>query len=436
MMATFDQTVTYRNQPLTILAESVNVERLLASEAEREWEYLNILSIVRKILHDNEVWSHVQRDQVKIKALLGGITNQLLLIEKLDARNSSEKLVFRLFGQVTVEFIHRTMENIVFARLSEMGFGPTFYGVFENGRIEGFLPGTNLTPEEMTPEPVNLHIASAVAQLHSFQFPVVHHLSSLTFDELNSTNFSNLLNSSTFQSSSNQWLWNKLELFFHLAKDLTFPTTIQQEKYDKLSLSSIYEEFHWFKNTTNRLHQKHLSWQSNPSDQRIPADRVLGRLFALEEVLCHNDLLSGNIMLVSKEIDGVVVEGEKLVKLIDYEYGAYNYRGYDIANHFYECCGFDCNFARYPNKEKRHAFYTSYLTTANPSYFSNEQFLEGFDDIVLYFTLISNFFWGTWSIVQAKASTIDFDYLGYASLRYDAYFEQKKLFYDESKFEL
>jgi hypothetical protein len=67
---------------------------------------------------------------------------------------------------------------------------------------------------------------------------------------------------------------------------------------------------------------------------------------------------------------------------------------------------------------------------------SNEQFLEGFDDIILYFTLISNFFWGTWSIVQAKASTIDFDYLGYASLRYDAYFEQKKLFYDDSKFEL
>lgn len=67
---------------------------------------------------------------------------------------------------------------------------------------------------------------------------------------------------------------------------------------------------------------------------------------------------------------------------------------------------------------------------------SSKQFLGGFDDIVLYFTLITNFFWGTWSIVQAKASTIDFDYLGYALLRYDAYFEQKKLFFDESKFEL
>jgi hypothetical protein len=29
---------------------------------------------------------------------------------------------------------------------------------------------------------------------------------------------------------------------------------------------------------------------------------------------------------------------------IDFEYGSYSYRGYDIANHFNEYAGFDCEY--------------------------------------------------------------------------------------------
>jgi thiamine kinase-like enzyme len=29
---------------------------------------------------------------------------------------------------------------------------------------------------------------------------------------------------------------------------------------------------------------------------------------------------------------------------IDFEYGSYSYRGYDIANHFNEYAGFDCDY--------------------------------------------------------------------------------------------
>ncbi len=65
---------------------------------------------------------------------------------------------------------------------------------------------------------------------------------------------------------------------------------------------------------------------------------------------------------------------------------------------------------------------------------NNEQFLEGVDDMVLYFALGVNLSWGSWGIVQAKASTIDFDYLHYAWLRYDAYFYLKDLYYHESNY--
>jgi len=42
------------------------------------------------------------------------------------------------------------------------------------------------------------------------------------------------------------------------------------------------------------------------------------------------------------------------------------------------------------------------------------------------FALASHFFWGLWSIVQAKISSIEFGYMDYAQARFDAYFDQKR----------
>jgi len=37
---------------------------------------------------------------------------------------------------------------------------------------------------------------------------------------------------------------------------------------------------------------------------------------------------------------------EKLY-FIDFEYGSYSYRGYDIANHFNEYAGYECDYTLY-----------------------------------------------------------------------------------------
>jgi hypothetical protein len=64
----------------------------------------------------------------------------------------------------------------------------------------------------------------------------------------------------------------------------------------------------------------------------------------------------------------------------------------------------------------------------------NEDFLRGFEDMVVFFTFVPNLVWGSWSVVQAKGASIDFDYLSYAKLRFDGYYYLKERFYREGVF--
>jgi len=55
---------------------------------------------------------------------------------------------------------------------------------------------------------------------------------------------------------------------------------------------------------------------------------------------CHNDLQEGNILLRQNM-------GKFELVLIDFEYCSYNYRGFDIANHFMEW-KYDYTASEYP----------------------------------------------------------------------------------------
>lgn len=87
--------------------------------------------------------------------------------------------------------------------------------------------------------------------------------------------------------------------------------------------------------------------------------------------------------------------------------------------------GFEFNIRKdFPTEAVRRDFIRHYLArvlSLDDVDSVDEDIVAGFEDIVLRFTLASNFFWGTWSVVQAGSSSIDFDYLSYAALRYEAY---------------
>ena len=136
-------------------------------------------------------------------------------------------------------------------------------------------------------------------------------------------------------------------------------------------------------------------------------------------VLCHNDLLLKNF-----------IKNEKGIELIDFEYSGYNYRAFDIANHFNEWCGFDLNWDNFPSEDTQKRFLKTYLEAYYDSNKKDEKDLEkeinNMVEDIKWFDLASNFYWGTWALIQAALSSIDFNYCDYGRLRFKRYFEIKK----------
>ena len=82
-----------------------------------------------------------------------------------------------------------------------------------------------------------------------------------------------------------------------------------------------------------------------------------GFSFGMDKVLAHNDLLSGNMLYTPSPNS----DHRKLV-LIDFEYSGYNYRAWDIANHFCEAAGFEADFEKdFPDIQTRVLFYSKYI---------------------------------------------------------------------------
>ncbi|XP_073669341.1 ethanolamine kinase 1 isoform X3 [Paramisgurnus dabryanus] len=123
-------------------------------------------------------------------------------------------------------------------------------------------------------------------------------------------------------------------------------------------------------------------------------------------VLCHNDLLTKNIIYNPEE---------GTVKFIDYEYADFNYQAYDIGNHFNEFAGINnVDTSLYPSCELQFDWLTAYLESFKrcsgmESSVTKKEVKELYIK-VCKFSLVAHFFWCLWALLQAKHSTIDFDF--------------------------
>jgi ethanolamine kinase len=118
---------------------------------------------------------------------------------------------------------------------------------------------------------------------------------------------------------------------------------------------------------------------------------------------------------------------KETVSFIDYEYATPSPAAFDIANHFAEWGGFDCEHHLLPTKAQRLDFireyvqsYFAHLGNGNPAADQEAEVRQLFAEVDV-FRGIPGFYWGIWALIQATISQIDFDYASYAEVRLGEY---------------
>ncbi|XP_064824624.1 ethanolamine kinase 1-like isoform X1 [Oncorhynchus masou masou] len=332
-------------------------------------------------------------NHVKTKLFTDGTTNKLVgcYVEA----SPEDVVLVRVYGNKTELIVDRDNELKSFQVLHANGCAPRLYCTFQNGLCYEFMQGDALGTQDVRDPTILRLISREMAHIHAI------HAHNGCIPKPN--------------------LWIKMRKYFSLVAteftDQASNTRIQQEVPSQAVLE---QEMVWMK--------EHLSKLGSPV------------------VLCHNDLLCKNIIHNSKE-------GH--VRFIDYEYSSYNYQAFDIGNHFNEfagkkryigcilvmtctvhhilicvCSGMsELDYGLYPSREMQLEWLRVYLQAYKESTKKGEEVsdreLETLYVQVNKFALASHFFWGFWALIQAKYSSINFDFLGYAVLRFNQYFKTK-----------
>ncbi|KAG0003330.1 hypothetical protein BGZ65_001806 [Modicella reniformis] len=294
--------------------------------------------------------------------------------------NKCTQVLVRAYGKKSEVIIDRKQEIMNMIILSKLGLCPPLFGKFRNGLAYGCIPGNVFkVPDMRDPHKMDL-VARKVAIWHS-TVDIPGERTSKLFKTIH------------------KWIKEVPESFSKPAVQDIFAKNFDMAK----------------------LHQELATLESHLVALNSPV------------VFCHNDLLYGNLIYNESKDDAF---------FIDYEYGSYSYRAFDIANHFNEWAGFECEYENYPNREVQLTWLRSYLEVFNarstPPSPSSERSEDSVTEVELEqiyrevnkFALASHFYWGVWALVQAQLSDIDFDYMPYAVLRFNEYYRRRDEFFE------
>lgn len=153
------------------------------------------------------------------------------------------------------------------------------------------------------------------------------------------------------------------------------------------------------------LHRKRSFSEHDDTPQINDADNTL------DSVLSGNSQSSRTSSMASAIGSGLMV--------IDFEYCAYNYRAFDIANHFVEWSVdnafkkypyFEHRPERFPTDEQQHTFIREYLIKLNGGEsLPTDEEIQTVRKEVEFFAMVSHFFWSMWAIVNIH-QVIEFGY--------------------------
>eukprot|EP00092_Neocalanus_flemingeri_P011160 GFUD01012022.1.p1 GENE.GFUD01012022.1~~GFUD01012022.1.p1 ORF type:complete len:406 (+),score=105.29 GFUD01012022.1:136-1353(+) len=345
-------------------------------------------------------WKTILPHQLVIRQISGGLSNLVFFVglpqgSKPKGREPPS-ILLRLFGELSAgpaQQYRLITETVVFTMLAERNLGPKLFGVFPGGRLEEFIPGHPLTTSEMRSPEFSAQVARNVALVHSLEVPV---------------------------SKESSWLADTLRSFMSKLTPIC-PEDVPNE--EKIAAKAIEK------------------W-----DLRKEVDWLLSFLKTVDSpvVFSHNDINTGNILVREDGSDW------DPVVFIDYEFASYNFRAFDIANHFNEWM-YDYgrkdfpyyyrNTDKYPSTREQERWVRMYIKTyleqqqlqqenngGSPQQgtINEQQFQESHIlTEVAVFSLASHLLWTLWSLKQAQHSNIPFAYYSFARDKLEDYTEHK-----------
>lgn len=385
---------------------SVHLESNLCSD------YTQIKMLLVKIF---PAWS----TDIQVKQLTGGITNMLL-----SCTHGDETLLMRVYGLGTNLIIDRHREFVSHLVLNSLHLAPPIHARFSNGLIYGYFPGRSLEPAEMSHPALYPLVAQQLGHLH------------------------NSVNAEYIEDGV-----EKLRKFTaNVKKETRKPKPARREKKPKRTINSVWDLIEDWIQIVPANDALVAIFKANLPSQEVTSDNIhdvilaefrwlkstLLRSSKSPVVVSHCDLLSGNIIIPEDEEFAQTLAQEKStplpsiednpIRFIDYEYMLPAPRAFDIANHFAEWQGFDCNRSAIPKPSASNPVMFSWCK----SYLNNENGTADevrglIDEIACYYGM-PGFYWGIWAMIQSKLSNIDFNYADYSELRLQEYWEWKKEF--------
>ena len=160
-----------------------------------------------------------------------------------------------------------------------------------------------LKTKELSDPDISSIIGEKMAQIHSLDVPI---------------------------SKEPTWLWDTMDRWMKTTKMILSSPSAQAAPLKRVEAAeppteeSIERMVRWHLDTEMEWMRQYLSRLRSPV------------------VFCHNDLQEGNILIRENS----KCRKDRLV-IIDFEYCSYNYRGFDLANHFCESM-FDYTVAKAP----------------------------------------------------------------------------------------
>ncbi|KAK4507199.1 hypothetical protein PRZ48_000934 [Zasmidium cellare] len=349
-----------------------------------------------------------EEGEVKFTRFTDGITNTLMKATKkrpgrTQLEVDSDSVLMRAYGKGTDVLIDRQRELKAHNLLATLGLAPPLLARFDNGLMYRFVPGHVCSHTDLAKPEIYRQVAKRLGQWHG-ALPISAIAATPILDAQTDQKHLAPKDGQSTRPYPNTW-------------------TVLQQWIDALPEST----------------DKEAERKKMLNAELVDVSAKLGDTPGLDGrdyVFVHHDLLCGNVIVTETESTQNGTSKEKPVTFIDYEYATPGPAAFDIANHFAEWAGYDCEHDAVPTKSQRREFLKHYVGSFRYHSISDSDsiaveidFQKDIDtlyDQVERFRGMPGFFWGVWALIQAMISQIDFDYTKYAELRLSEYFAWKE----------